>query len=170
MCKCMQDTLTHVTEDMKTRLPASAILSTLHTEIAGQVFRFDGKSNNVPAMTINGSYQQKKNNGDVAKNAKKFDMPIFGMYCPFCGKEHNTEEVEKLWAVHVKGPDSVLPTTSKADAIFRSGKLNKDFEEIHKALDPEYAPTLEAEAIEWTGTPEAHAELLAEGVDWSDVT
>ncbi|MBJ7555424.1 carbon storage regulator [Marinomonas spartinae] len=79
------------------------------------------------------------------------------------------EKVEKLWAVHVKGPDSVLPTSSKADAIFRSGKLNKDFEEIHKSLDPKYAPTLEAEVIEWAGTPEAHAERLKDGVDWSDL-
>jgi hypothetical protein len=169
MCKCMQDTLNHVTEDMKSRLPESAILSTLKSEISGQVFRFDGKSNNVPAMTINGSYQQTKTNGEVAKNAKKFDMPIFGMYCPFCGKEHNTEEVKKLWAVHIKGPDTIAPTTSKADAIFRSGKLNEEFAKIIESLDSGYAPTLEANIIEWTGTPEAHAELLAEGVDWSDL-
>lgn len=80
----------------------------------------------------------------------------------------NSDESEKLWAVHVKGPDNVLPTTSKADAIFRSGKLNQEFEKIIESLDSEYAPTLEADVIEWTGTPERHAELLAEGVDWTD--
>lgn len=78
-------------------------------------------------------------------------------------------EEGKLWAVHIKGPDTVMPTTSKVDADFRVKALNKEFSKIAERSDSEYEPMLEAEVIEWIGTPEAHAERLAEGVDWSDL-
>jgi hypothetical protein len=92
MCNCIQETKEKVVEHMKTRLPDGVIDGTFEASIAGQVFRFDGSNNTIPAMTINAEFRQTKVNGEPMKSAKKISMPVFGTHCPFCGEAHKKPE------------------------------------------------------------------------------
>lgn len=92
MCNCIQETKEQVVENMKGRLPDRVIDGSFEAEIAGQVFRFDGSKNTIPAMTINAEYRLAKVDGTPMKSAKKISMPVFAPYCPFCGVEHDKPE------------------------------------------------------------------------------
>ncbi len=172
MCNCMQDTLAFVSENMKGRLPEKAITESYDTEIMHHYFRLDGSSNAVPAMMISGSYKVKKVNGDEAKNRKKFEMPIFGHFCPFCAEAYDTPaEEQKLWAVEIHGPGSLVAATSRAEAVYRAAQINTEQKEYVEGVPENQrhnVPDVKAVVVEWEGTREHHA-ASALNADWNDV-
>lgn len=172
MCNCMQDTLAYVTEHMKGNLPANVIAESFDTEIMHYYFRLDGSSNAVPAMIVSGSHKVKKVNGEEAKNRKKIEMPIFGRFCPFCAEAYSTpEEEQKLWAVEIHGPGSLVAASSRAEADFRATQINREQEEYLEGVPEDQrhnVPDVKAVVVEWEGTREHHAASVL-NADWNDV-
>ncbi|WP_067096074.1 hypothetical protein [Marinomonas atlantica] len=171
MCNCMQDTLAYVTEHMKGNPPENAIAESFDTEIMHYYFRMDGSSNAVPAMIVSGSHKVKKVNGEEAKNRKKIEMPIFGRFCPFCAEAYTTPaEEQKLWAVEIHGPGSLVAASSRAEADFRAAEINqlhKDHIESTPEDKRQHLPNVEAVVVEWESSREEHA-IQALNNDWSD--
>ena len=79
-------------------------------------------------------------------------------------------ELDKaLWAVHIQGPDDVVPVASKDEAVFAAKAINDDYLKIKASLpDDDMTPRINAVPIVWDGTPEFHAEFLASGRTWRD--
>lgn len=72
---------------------------------------------------------------------------------------------EKLYAVHVSGPDSLLPTTCKDQAISKAKELNDAFAKMEKS---EFVPMFIATVVFWPGSKFSHEQILPD-VDWDDV-
>jgi hypothetical protein len=70
----------------------------------------------------------------------------------------------ELWALHVEGPDSVIPMASKEEAEAKAKELNDGYEEYAKTASPN-APRWHGVVIPWPHSAEDHAEALAERTD-----
>lgn len=73
-----------------------------------------------------------------------------------------TETTTDLWAVHVQGPDDILPAEDRADADKLAAGINAAVAEWQKqATAPEFDVVCHAVVVPWDGTAEAHARSLA---------
>ncbi|WP_067097855.1 hypothetical protein [Marinomonas atlantica] len=172
MCNCMQDTLSFMESFIKDRLPENAVTESFEARIMHYHFRFDGSDNAVPAMMIDSSHKVKKVNGEEAKNRKKYETPIFGTYCPFCAEAYSTpKEEQKLWAVEIHGPGSLVAASSRAEADFRAAQINQEQKEYLEGVPEDQrhnVPNVEAVVVEWDGKREHHAASVL-NADWNDV-
>lgn len=71
-------------------------------------------------------------------------------------------ETATLWAMHVAGPDDVVPMPDRATADTRAAEVNALAEWLRSrpTASPD-DPHLSASVIEWDGTAAAHAKILA---------
>ena len=91
MCNCIQETKDKVVTMMNKNLSERGVRivsDSFKSTIEGQIFRFDGSDNTVPAITVNAEYKQLKVDNTPMKSVRKLSMPVFGTHCPFCGEEH----------------------------------------------------------------------------------
>lgn len=88
MCNCINEAFDKIKSAIIEKLPDGVVDNTLSFEMAGHVFRLDGSSNCLPAMTVNYEYKLIKRDGTVPKNLKKDSLSVFGSHCPFCGEPH----------------------------------------------------------------------------------
>ncbi|EJN06446.1 hypothetical protein [Herbaspirillum sp. YR522] len=70
---------------------------------------------------------------------------------------------EKLWAVHILGPDDVYAAPTMTDAYEEAARFQRFWAARQKS---EYSPTIVAVVTEWNGTPEQHAHSVA--TYWQD--
>lgn len=77
------------------------------------------------------------------------------------------ESVPGLWALHVEGPDDLYAAPSQEAAEKRAVEFNAWWTARRAAGETrsEFAPTVNAVAVPWPYTPEAHAEDLP---DWEE--
>lgn len=66
-----------------------------------------------------------------------------------------------LWAVHVTGPDDLVPVASYLDAVRVANAFNTWWQafKTEKPLH-EYDPRMWAAPVEWDGSPDRHAEWI----------
>lgn len=92
MCDCIPKMKALLMEQLNKRIESqvttSIVESSKRYDIVGEVFRMDGSTNTIPAMTLSASYRVLKTDGTVAKNSKKETLSLFGSHCPFCGEPH----------------------------------------------------------------------------------
>ena len=86
-CNCFNESLAtirkKVIEDI---LPDDADQETLELDWSNQVFRLDGKPNNV-MLKLDCEYQRIKKDGTRYKNKTKHPISMGMSYCPFCGSK-----------------------------------------------------------------------------------
>ena len=75
---------------------------------------------------------------------------------------------EKLFAVHVSGPDSILPATCEDQAKSKAKELNEQFAKWECSEGSEFSPLFNATVVFWSGDKESHEQGLLD-VDWNDV-
>lgn len=68
-------------------------------------------------------------------------------------------DAAKLWCVHVQGPDDIVATASRTNALELANQINAFSANIERT---ENDGLIIATVIEWHGTPESHAASLAE--------
>ncbi|MET0416076.1 MAG: hypothetical protein ABW022_08650 [Actinoplanes sp.] len=75
-----------------------------------------------------------------------------------------------LWALHIEGPDDLIPMPSKVVADEKAADLNRVFRLLSTIGTPNPAaePAMLAEVIPWTGTADEHAETMAEIIRQGD--
>ena len=76
--------------------------------------------------------------------------------------------ITELWAVHVKGPDDILPMPDRATAHKKAAELNELLASLRNRADVSpHDPRMAAEVVPWDGDAEDHAvylaQLIAEG-------
>jgi hypothetical protein len=72
---------------------------------------------------------------------------------------------ERLWCMHVIGPDDVHAAPDQQTAQAWADELNASIARRMSEMEPdEDTPSVRAEAAEWPWSPEAHAENLAKGL------
>lgn len=68
-----------------------------------------------------------------------------------------------LWALHVAGPDDVVPMPDRATAQARADEVNAIAAAYRARPDASPDdPPVSASVVPWDGTPEDHAESVAE--------
>jgi hypothetical protein len=72
-----------------------------------------------------------------------------------------TKMMDKLWCVHIYGPDSILPTADREEAEQRAAEINRSLPEDSGGV------LFKAMAKPWPFTPESHNEAIKKGVDWA---
>lgn len=68
----------------------------------------------------------------------------------------------ELWAVHVQGPDDVLPMRTREAADKHAAELNESWA-TYCAANPDttgFRPDVHTEVVPWDGTAELHAALV----------
>lgn len=77
-----------------------------------------------------------------------------------------------LWAVHVIGPDDVLPCASRRLAVRNATWSNLALASEIDRLDDDMQPLVYHVPIRWDGDPQEHSDVLAriahEDPRWSD--
>ncbi len=76
--------------------------------------------------------------------------------------DQNKIGTEQLWAVHVAGPDDLLPMFGRAAADELAAKINAIAAQIASRPDAHpLDPILRASVVAWDGSAEQHANLAA---------
>jgi uncharacterized protein (DUF1330 family) len=78
---------------------------------------------------------------------------------------------EKLWMLHIQGPDDVVAAPSKEEADKVAAAFNahwgeyltkKRAESVAEGKNPDHWPTINAVVVEWDSTAKAHARSVAQ--------
>lgn len=78
---------------------------------------------------------------------------------------------EKLWMLHIQGPDDIVAAPSKTQAESVAAAFNAYWGDylakqraasVAEGKNPDHWPTITAVVAEWDGTPKEHAKNLAQ--------
>jgi hypothetical protein len=65
--------------------------------------------------------------------------------------------LDDLWAVHIEGPDDIIPAKNREDAEATARHLNEWYDKEPKT---EFSPHINAVVVPWIGSAAHHAEIL----------
>lgn len=104
------------------------------------------------------AYTQHRKQKQVVENLLSEIRRDIDGFCNFKRAPNSVPASEKLWCIHVQGPDDQIAVRNKADGLEEANKLNALFS---KSAYSNGDPLMRAVVIEWPHSAEKHADCLS---------